>query len=181
MYDGDIDYSKYGLSELEEALAKINRQLYPKNYENLCAAYFLIAKKYPTEKPVASTPQPIKTEASWTGPSYYENGRYLPNEIPPKKRNFYIIFSIILFSYGSYGAWKNDLYVPGKRRGIHLHDVPAWIMYGAIICACVVMASVVIDHYDRRNNEISYRAFAKAGEYIGWSLFGASLIWYVIY
>jgi hypothetical protein len=71
----------------------------------------------------------------------------------------------------------NDLYLPSKRsRGMHLHDTPAWIMYGAIICACLAMLSVVIDHYDRRNNERHYRLFADVFEYIGWGLFGFSLL-----
>lgn len=181
MYDGNIDYSKYGLSELEEALANINRQRYPKNYENLYAAYLLIAKKPPTEATDASNLETIKTKIDWAGPSYDEYGRHIPNKIPRKKQIFYIIFSILLFSYGTYGILINDLYVPGKRRGTHMHDTPAWIMYGAIICACIVMISVVIDHYDRRNNEKHYRTFAKVGEYIGWSLFGTSLIWEIFY
>jgi hypothetical protein len=39
MSDGDIDYSKFTLLELEEALAGINRQRYPQNYANLRSAY----------------------------------------------------------------------------------------------------------------------------------------------
>ena len=39
MSDGDIDYSRFTFRELEEALAGINRQRYPKNYANLRAAY----------------------------------------------------------------------------------------------------------------------------------------------
>jgi hypothetical protein len=39
MSDGDIDYFKFTLLELEEALAGINRQRYPKNYENLRSTY----------------------------------------------------------------------------------------------------------------------------------------------
>jgi hypothetical protein len=39
MRDGDIDYSKFTLLELEEALTGINRQSYPKNYENLRSTY----------------------------------------------------------------------------------------------------------------------------------------------
>ncbi len=39
MSDGDIDYSKFTLRELEEALAGINRQRYPKNFANLRSAY----------------------------------------------------------------------------------------------------------------------------------------------
>jgi len=39
MRDGDIDYSKYTLLELEEALAGINKHLYPENHKNLRSAY----------------------------------------------------------------------------------------------------------------------------------------------
>ena len=39
MSDGDIDYSKFTLLELEEALAGINPQLYPNNYANLRSTY----------------------------------------------------------------------------------------------------------------------------------------------
>ena len=106
---------------------------------------------------------------------------YTPNHIPAKERIGHIVFSMLLFCYGSYGVWVNDLYVPGKRsRGIHLHDVPAWIMYGAIITACLVMLSVVVDHYDHRNNETRYRLFARIGKYVGWGLFGLSLVMAII-
>ncbi|KAB2901619.1 MAG: hypothetical protein F9K31_01255 [Dokdonella sp.] len=103
--------------------------------------------------------------------------RYTPNHIPKSERTTNIIFSVFLFAYGSYGVYINDLVVPGKRSSsVHLHDVPAWIMYGAIICACAVMLSVVVDHYDRRNNETNYRWFANIAKYVGWTLFVLSLI-----
>jgi hypothetical protein len=98
---------------------------------------------------------------------------YTPNHIPAKERMQNIIFSILLFAYGSYGVWVNDLYIPGKRsKGIHLHDVPAWIMYGAIICACLVMFSVVINYYDKRNNEAGYKLFANVFRLLGWGFLG---------
>ena len=43
--DGDVEYSRYGLRELEEALARINRLKYPKNYANLCAVYEQLSGK----------------------------------------------------------------------------------------------------------------------------------------
>ena len=105
---------------------------------------------------------------------------HIPNRIPREERRMNLLFSALLFAYGSYGVWINDLYIPGKRsRGIHLHDVPAWIMYAAMICACLVMLSVVVDHYDRRNNERHYRTFAEVGKFVGWGLFGASLFFAV--
>jgi hypothetical protein len=106
---------------------------------------------------------------------------YTPNQIPAKERLQYTVFSILLFAYGTYGVWVNDLYIPGKRsRGIHLHDVPAWIMYGAMICACLVMLSVVVDHYDERNNETNYKLFADIFKYLGWAFFILSLIMAII-
>lgn len=103
---------------------------------------------------------------------------HVPNTIPRSERITNVVSSILLFAYGSYGIWANDLYIPGKRsRGLHLHDAPAWMMYGAILCACWVMLSVVLDHYDRRNNERYYRRFATMGKVVGWGLFFLSLLW----
>jgi len=100
-----------------------------------------------------------------------------PNQIPSYERVGNIIFSVLLFSYGTYGVWVNDLYIPGKHGpGTHLHNVPAWIMYGAMLCACTVMLSVVVDHYDRRPNEEAYRIFGQIGKYVGWGLFVLSLV-----
>lgn len=99
-----------------------------------------------------------------------------PNHIPYKERAFNIGASLLLFVYGGYGIYINDLYLPGRRRrGIHLHDDPAWVMYGAFLCACLVMLSVVVDHYDKRNNEHKYRKFAAAFKVAGWGLFIGSL------
>ena len=122
----------------------------------------------------------MEAEPAWAGPKYDENGRYVPNNIPPGERIGHIILSLLLLAYGTYGVWVNDLYIPGKRRGTHLNDVPAWIMYGAIVCACMVLLSVVIDHYDRRDNEKRYRTFASVCEFLAWSFFGASLVWGII-
>lgn len=106
---------------------------------------------------------------------------YTPNHIPVVERIANICFSLLLLAYGGYGLWVNDLYIPGKRRGLHLHDVPAWVMYGAFICACLVMLSVVADHYDRRNNEIAYRRWADCFRYLGWGFFIASLVLAVLH
>jgi len=51
---GDIEYSKYTLRELEEALAGINKHQYPKNYANLRSAYEQL-----TANMAVATPPPI--------------------------------------------------------------------------------------------------------------------------
>jgi hypothetical protein len=177
MHDGDIDYSRYSLLELEEALAGINRHRYPRNYANLRSAYALLTGR------LAQVPDPTppavahQVEDREPQPRFDASGRYLPNQIPPAERARHVLLSLALLAYGGYGVWVNDLYVPGRRgRGMHLHDIPAWLMYGAMVCACLVMLSVVFDHYDRRNNERHYRAFAAVGEFAGWTLFALSLL-----
>jgi hypothetical protein len=102
---------------------------------------------------------------------------YTPNHIPADERSKNILTSVALFLYGSYGVYVNDLYIPGKRsRGIHLHDVPCWIMFAAIICACLVMLSVVVDHYDQRNNETNYQLFTDVFRMLGWGFFWLSIV-----
>jgi len=49
-------------------------------------------------------------------------------------------------------------------------------MYAAFVCACIVMLSVVIDHYDKRDNEHKYQAIGRFFEYSGWGLFAIALI-----
>jgi len=100
-----------------------------------------------------------------------------PNRIPLGTRIWYLVASPVLLAYGSLGIFLDDIYLPARRTrsGIHLHGVPAWIMYAAMLCATANMISVVIDHYDTRPNERYYRRFAKWTGIAGWSLFGLSL------
>lgn len=180
MRDGDIDFSRYTLRELEEALAGIDRHQYPRNHANLREAYARLTATLPPTPQVDESAATDSFPSVQPQPKFDENGRYVPNRIPANERAHYIVFSLLLCAYGSYGVWVNDLYLPRKRRGIHLHDSPAWVMYGAILCACLVMLSVVVDHYDRRNNETGYRLFADVFKVIGWVLFGLSLAFSLI-
>ena len=97
---------------------------------------------------------------------------YRPNRVPPKERFIFIVLSLFLIVYGSYGVLTDDLYIPtsGRRRysstprpnsGMHLHGPAAWCIYLAILCAVACMISMVVDHYDERDNEIKYKQFAQ--------------------
>ena len=107
--------------------------------------------------------------------------KYVPNKISLVERVMNIIFSAFLLIYGSHGIYINDLYMPGKHsRGINLHDEPALVMYAAFICGCLVMLSVVVDHYDERDNEHKYKLFAKYFKFLGLGLFGVALVWHIV-
>jgi hypothetical protein len=49
-------------------------------------------------------------------------------------------------------------------------------MYAAMLCASVHLAAVVMDHYDRRNNEDLYQRLGELSRKIGWVLFGVAFI-----
>ena len=178
MKDGEIDYSKYTQREIEEALAAVDAGKYPKNHANLRVAYQRLTENHPpapaTDRLVAEHVQP-EDEPPPT-PKYDEHGRYVPNHIPAGERLGLTGFSLLLLGYGGYGVWRNDLYLPAKRGGIHLHDVSAWAMFGAIACACLVMLVLVVDHYDRRDNELDYWRASRVIRRIGWAFFALSLI-----
>lgn len=103
--------------------------------------------------------------------------RYSPNHIPRDERVKNVVLSAALLAYGTFGVWIDDLYMPGKRSaGIHLHGLPAKVMYLAMLFACANLLAVVVDHYDRRNNEHRYRLMAKVTQIAGWTTFVLALV-----
>lgn len=72
----------------------------------------------------------------------------------------------------------NDLIVPVNKRGpaLHLQGAAAVVMFCALLAATANLLSVVLDHFDIRNNELSYRRFAFFTQTLGWLLFAAALV-----
>ena len=101
---------------------------------------------------------------------------HIPNYISPKLRLWYFVTSLFLLLYGAYSIWIDDLYIPGKRGGLHLHQLNAWFMYLALICASIVMLSIIVDHYDKRDNEIKYEQFSSRFQKYGWIFFWIAVI-----
>lgn len=124
---------------------------------------------------MATTPQ---TRARPADHSNTRVGRsHTPNHIPAKERVGNVLLSLALFAYCTFGALHDDIYIPGKRSsGMHMHGVPMWIVYGAMLSAVANMLSVVVDHYDVRANEINYTRFARVTQVLGWTLFIAAFL-----
>jgi hypothetical protein len=96
------------------------------------------------------------------------SGKYTPNHISLESRAWYLALSTLLIIYVSASLAADDLFLwmPGTRRNpslsINLHGVPAWLAGASLLAAAATLLSVVVDHYDPRNNETNYRLFAKA-------------------
>lgn len=98
------------------------------------------------------------------------------NHIPGRERLKNTVFSLFLLAYGAVALRLNDFFVPtSKGSGIHFYDTPARLMVGAVVCACLVMLSVVMDHYDRRDNERHYRRFANVFCLLGYAFVAAAV------
>jgi hypothetical protein len=102
--------------------------------------------------------------------------QFTSNHIKWTTRLYYSIASVSLFSYGAYGIYINDLFLPARGGGgTHFQDGPAYVLFGAIICGCLYMISVVIDHYDKRDNEDNYHDFGMIMKYLGIALLFAAI------
>ena len=97
---------------------------------------------------------------------------YKPNIIPFGTQAWNAAISLILIIYGTYGILADDIYIPGKRsRGIHFKGISAWLVYLSFIFATCNLISVIVDHYDKRNNENYYKLIGIIFAVLGWSLF----------
>jgi hypothetical protein len=97
---------------------------------------------------------------------------HTPNHIPASVRIWNTFISVFLLVYGTFGIYTDDLYIPGRRTsGVHFHGEPAFFVYAAMVCAILNLISVVVDHYDKRNNEKNYLLAAKITLHLGIALF----------
>lgn len=106
---------------------------------------------------------------------------YQPNffSLPERLTNF--LLAAALIAYATFGVYIDDLYIPtSRRRGMHLQSASAWLMCLAIVCAAAVLFALVVDHYDRRNNEHHYERFKKGASMAGWGFFCVALFWHVV-
>ena len=102
---------------------------------------------------------------------------HTPNHISEEERMKCILFAAALLIYGTYGWFNDDIYIPGKRgRGIHFHGAACTLIYGAFIFGAANFISVIVDHYDKRNNETNYQKFAKVSRIIGLILLFSGMI-----
>lgn len=112
----------------------------------------------------------IRLEASSMSHRYY-----IPNVISLPQRLAHFLGGLLLLGYGAWGLYVDDLYLPARHGGWHLHGSSAWIMAGALACGALVLLAVVVDHYDRRNNEIAYERFGRWAARGGWLCFCLAL------
>lgn len=107
-----------------------------------------------------------------------DDWKYCPNKLTSGERSAYLFKSLALIIVGGFGLYNNDLWIPVKRGNlIHFHNDSAKILYGAFVFISLGLLSIIIDHYDERDNESGYRSFLKFTFICAATLVFASLVY----
>lgn len=102
---------------------------------------------------------------------------YEPNFIALTTRYMNIALSVVLIVYGAYGLSVGSIPVSSRSSGtVMLYGWAAWALVAAIVAASANMLSVVVDHYDARNNQHQYVRFARTAAQIGWLFFLVAVV-----
>jgi len=94
--------------------------------------------------------------------------KHRPNRIPLNERISAIVLSSVLMGYSIYGVYKDDFLIIWRHtrimrrrsepmHGSHVHGLSAWLVFAALVCLTIALLSIVVDHYDKRDNEIKYK------------------------
>ena len=103
--------------------------------------------------------------------------KWRPNFVPLATRIFNTAFALLLIAYGIAGVLRGNFKVapPKSMTGLVMYDQPAWLFATAIFIGVMGLLSVVLDHYDKRNNENKYFVFKRVAVGAGIFLLLAAL------
>ena len=171
------DYAKYTDRQLVEAYNSIDREKYSENYNELLKhlklrniSEAMIESGYYPEATKGDIPDEdfldlvISDEFPEGREGYVDKtGKYIANRIPWDVRRRNIYFSTISLIFGIMMLIKDDsvLRFSFLSHPLHLHALPGYMTFMSCLFAATGYASVIIDHYDQRNNEKSYRIFLR--------------------
>lgn len=107
-------------------------------------------------------------------------GVHYPNQISKLLRRKYLLQSFGIALYAIFGLCLGKVAIPIRFQAYTFEGVAALVLISAMFMAIFNMLSVVIDHYDKRNNEHIYQRFARFTHILGWVLFVLAIILKVI-
>jgi hypothetical protein len=100
---------------------------------------------------------------------------YRPNAYSKGDLLFSAATVLVLVLWGGWGVWVDDLVMPARRGVLHLQGLSAWLMYAAWLLAASSFVAIVVDHFDKRNNEKHYKRIGQSAVLGAWLLFFGAL------
>lgn len=84
--------------------------------------------------------------------------RFIPNYIPFGERLVAAVATMTWVAWALVGFLSGHMFFLVSRRGpLHFAGVPALLFSAAVLVSAAALASTILDHYDRRDNERAYR------------------------
>lgn len=112
-------------------------------------------------------------------PGTYTHEYYEPNVVPWTTRVAYALLAITFLAYGWVGLLVGEIWIPGRRTsGITLTGTSVWIAVAAIAVGSAGLLSVILDHYDRRNNEQRYKRLQQVSRVLSLCLLVVAVLWH---
>ncbi len=162
------NYKNYSLDELYDVYDNIDRESYPQRFKEVCEQIKLKEEKEISYKDLTRENEDPILEPEMPVRNVDREGNYIPNIVPLKDRIQHLIIALIFIVIGIYGMFNNGLNISGMQvEGMQFEGDTKWIVYVSLITGCLSSLSIVIDHYDKRDNEMKYYAFNKSINYLG--------------
>ncbi|HYG09640.1 MAG TPA: hypothetical protein VD835_06680 [Pyrinomonadaceae bacterium] len=100
----------------------------------------------------------------------------MSNSIPLRLRIGYGLAAAILAVLCLFSIYFGELPLTSHSRpGVSvMSGVALWLMIPAMVMGCLAFLSIILDHYDRRDNEKRYRSFLTWATRIGLALAGSA-------
>ena len=87
---------------------------------------------------------------------------YVPNEVSLSERVINKVLIVFLLCYGAYGVYNGSLYLPLGRGEVTLEGNAVYFGFASLILGAIYFLVEIIDHYDKRDNEFTYKRIRAA-------------------
>lgn len=84
--------------------------------------------------------------------------KHRPNRIPLRTRVFLAVCALFLIVFVLAEVALGYTYLPGKRGGLLLSGIPTLMLAAAATALLAAALLTIVDHYDKRPNEATYKA-----------------------
>lgn len=103
---------------------------------------------------------------------------YTPNKYSFAELSFCVLTGIGLLAYGTHGFMVGKLFLPGSfGQAMHLEGfLPTLLFLFASISWALGLISVVVDHFDERDNEQAYEQFGSTLHRVALAFLVASVL-----
>lgn len=118
-------------------------------------------ERFMPTQPLPAFQERLRKQRRWARPLY------TPNHVPIGQRLFYAVVSLTWVGWSVVGLLSGHMFFLVSRRGlVHFSGVPALLFSAAVLASAVACFVAIIDHYDKRDNESSYK---RARRWLWWT------------